>query len=109
MASFNGQSFRIRGNGTTFAAWDARELIVLRQPMAANQQFIVLGADVQRIAIVARVTQAELFALYDEVLQSGSLVLSFETHDAFLEKIDPAARVVSGVDQYEATLHLIRL
>lgn len=110
MASFNGCTFRIRGNGgTLIPAWDARELIVMRQPAAADQQVKTLGADVQRISLVCRMTQAELLALYDQVTIDGSLVLAFETHDAFLEKIDPVVLVTSRVDQYEATLGFIRL
>lgn len=109
MASFNGCSFRIRGDGTLFPAWDAREIIVLRQRAANDEQEKTLGADVQRIAIVAHLSQAELIALYDQTLEAGSLVLAFETHDAFLVNIDPVVLLTSRADRYEATLNMVRL
>jgi hypothetical protein len=108
--SFNGATFHFRGSGgRTFPTWDKKELITVkdRPNESAMQQDI--GEDIQRAALVIRCTKAELIALYDQVLQSGSLIFPWETHDAFLESMDSASLVVTGNDRYEATLHVIRL
>jgi hypothetical protein len=110
MASFNSATFDYRGNGgRTFSIWDATQQIAEKSRPNESSMLQDIGADVQRLAVVARCTKAELIALYDQVLSSGSLVLAWETHDAFLEGIDGAFLVVSGQDRYEATLHMIRL
>lgn len=109
-ASFNGEAFRYRGsNGVTFPIWDAKQQLALKDRPNESQVIQDIGADVQRLAVVARCTLVELGALYAQVLQSGSLVLGWETHDAFLESIDGASLVVTGQDVYEATLNMIRL
>lgn len=109
-ASFNSCAFRYRGSGgVTFPIWDAKQQLALKDRPNESQIIQDIGTDIQRLAVVARCTKAQLIALYDQVLESGSLVLAWETHNAFLETIDPASLVVSGQDVYEATLHMIRL
>lgn len=110
MASFNGHSFRYRGRGgVTFPIWDKKTLLNVKERPNAAPSITDTGADVQRLDVVVRCTKTQLLALYGDVLVSGSLVLAWETHNAFLERIDGAFQVVSGQDVYEATLHMIRL
>ncbi len=109
MASFAGHSFRYRGqNGATFPIWDKRMIAVTKERPNATPDMHDIGEDVQRLDVVIRCTKAQLTTLYGDVLTTGSLVLAWETHNAFLENIDGAFLVVSGQDVYEATLHLIR-
>lgn len=109
MASFNSHSFRYRGQGgVTFPIWDKRDMTNVKERPNAVPAVHSIGADVQRLDAVIRCTKAQLTALYGDVLVTGSLILAWETHNAFLESIDSAFLVVSGQDVYEATLHLIR-
>lgn len=67
-----------------------------------------VGMDVQRATIAIEVTNAQLVALYDKVLESGSLVMDWETTDALLESVGAVSRV--GMDDlYLTTLAVIRL
>lgn len=109
-ASFNGYTFKERGGGGTYPTWAKKELLSIKQ-LAGNNGYTVqsIGEDVQTLALVARCTQAELTALFDQVLESGSLVYGYETHDAILMSIDSAAEQLAGKDTYFATLNFVRL
>jgi hypothetical protein len=110
VASFAGHSFRYRGSGgRTFPIWDKKTIYNAKERPNADTTLTTIGMDVQRLAAAVRCTKAQLIVLYGDVLASGSLVLAWETHNAFLESIDNAFLVVTGQDVYEATLHFTRL
>jgi hypothetical protein len=98
-----------RGSGSTFAAWNAKQLNAVKQLASGDVTIQDIGADVQRVALVVKVTAAELSALGGAVLSSGSLVYGYETHDAFLEGIEGVSEILAGQDTYFATLNLVRL
>jgi hypothetical protein len=50
-----------------------------------------------------------LAALYDKVLESGSLVMNWETVSAYLDSISPPQQVGIGNDLFFAVLNFIRL
>lgn len=110
MASFAGINMGERGNGgSTFPVWTKKMLVAVKLRPNGTPVMQEIGMDVERLAFVARVTAAELVALYDQVLESGSLVFGWETHDAFLESIEGVSEVVANKDTYFATLNFIRL
>lgn len=110
MGSFNGVSFGERGNNAqTFPVWAKAMLLAVKprpnNPPAVNE----IGLDVQRLALVVRVTNAQLTDLYGQVHESGTLVFGYETCSAWLDSIDPPEEISVGRDIYFATLNLIRL
>lgn len=108
-ASFNGHSFRFRGNGgRTFPIWDKGTIFNIKDRPGVDPSVTDIGMDVQRASLTVRCTKAQLIVLYGDVLQSGSLVIPWETTNAFLENIDGAFLVVTGQDVYEAVLYMIR-
>ena len=110
MGSFDSASFAERGNGgQSFPVWNKKTILSIK-PLPNGTPFLQdIGMDVQRLALVVKVSGAELSALYDKVFASGSLVYGWETHDAFLESIDGVVEVKGGADVYFATLNLVRL
>jgi hypothetical protein len=109
MASFNGATFGERGTGSEFPIWDAKEILVVKERPNEAPVLQSQGEDVQRLALVVKATGVQLSALYDQVLESGSLVYGWETHNAFLESISDVSEQLAGHDVYFATLNLIRL
>lgn len=108
MGSFAAQTFR-EGKAPSFNLWDKKYLLAIKDRPNSEPDIREIGMDVQRAAIVVRVTAAQLTALFDQVLESGSLVLGWETVNAFLESITGVQEIGAGKDTYFATLNVIRL
>jgi len=111
MGSFNGQTFSERGQGaSTFPLWPAQSLITEKdRPAGALAIVQGVGADVERFGLVVRVSKAELLALYDEVLQDGTLIYGWESCSALLCGVKDASEQGADQDVYFATLDVIRL
>lgn len=112
MGSFNTTcTFKEYGSGPggPYLAPPASTAIVETDLPTATAIVRALGAEVPRFALGVKVTQAELIALYDAVLDEGSLVYGYETCDALLAGISSAEEVGAGDDVYIATLDVIRL
>lgn len=109
MASFAGASFLEATTGDSYATWGSSFLFAIKQLPASNTPVVQqIGADVQRATLAILVTRTELVALYDQVLESGSLIMDWETNNAFLESVGAVARV-GFEDLYQTSLNLIRL
>lgn len=110
MASFAGITIRERpADGEGYATWDKR-MILSTKVLPNNAPVITqIGLDVQKLALAVQVTGAQLASLYAEVLESGSLVMDWETHDAFLESISTPQQIGVGNDLFLAVLNFIRL
>jgi hypothetical protein len=111
MGSFRSHTFGEYGEGAggPYGAWPAGAGAVEKDRPADTSIVQLIGADVPRFNLVVRVTKAELQALYDDVLETGSLVFGYETTDALLCAIPEAAEQGAGQDVYLATLDVIRL
>lgn len=109
MASFDSAQFKEAPAGDGYPAWNARMLGVVK-PLPAGYAPVwkEIGEDVQRASVAAQVTRAELTALYDKVLETGSLVMDWGTSSAFLENVGAPSRV--GLeDLWLVTLDFVRL
>ena len=84
-------------------------LTLTRQRVGDEADVSHIGLDVQKATIAGLVTAAELGALYDQVGESGSLIMDWETHTAVLESIDPPVRAEVGGDLFTIAMHFIRL
>lgn len=109
MASFDGATFLELQQGDGFPSWDARMLVLDRQPANESATTAHIGLDVQKANIAGLVTASELAALYTKLGESGSLVTHWETHDAYLDGIDPPMQFEPGGDQIAIVMHFIRL
>ncbi len=108
MASFNGCHFLETPSGDGYPAYPTSDIFALKERPNDAPVAQEIGADVQRATVGALVTGAELTALYDQVLESGSLVMDWETHNAFLAGVGETSRV-GMEDLYETSLDVIRL
>jgi hypothetical protein len=109
VASFAGITIRERPNGDGYPTWDKRDILAIKPRPNDDPIIQEIGMDVQRLALAVELTGAQLASLYDQVLESGSLVMNWETHNAFLESISPPQRIGVGNDLYLAVLNLVRL
>jgi hypothetical protein len=109
MASFSGATFLESRQSDGYPTWDKIDLLIIRARANDDPVIAVNGMDVQRVTVAAQCTAAELTALYDLVLESGSLVFDYETHTAFLESMGAAQQIGIGNDIYLTTLSFIRL
>lgn len=111
MGSFAGNTFKEYGSspGGPYLAPPASTAVVETDLPTATAIVQALGAEVPRFQLGVKVTQAELIALYDAYLDTGSLVYGYETADVLLCGIPSAEEVGAGKDVYIATLDVIRL
>lgn len=109
MGSFDGATFKERGrNAQTWPLWGKAGIAVIKKiPGGPKNVIQKLTIDMPRLDLVVRVTAAELAALYGKVGVEGSLVFSYETCTARLERMD-GEEVGAGNDRYFVTLHLLR-
>ena len=109
MSSFDGVTIGERGSGgQSFPIWQKRGLAVVKHIPGGDVNVIqVIGFDLPRMSMPARVTAAQLTALYGKVGVSGSLVFSYETTTALLESIE-GEEISAGKDTYMVTLTFVR-
>ena len=109
MSSFDGVTIAERGAGAAnFPIWQKRGLAVIKKIPGGDVNVIqTIGVDLPRLAMPARVTAAQLTALYGKVGVSGSLVFSYETTTALLESIE-GEEISAGKDTYMVTLTFVR-
>jgi hypothetical protein len=110
MASFASCSFyESPSDGTGYPSWNKAMILAVKPRPNDDPVIQEIGEDVQRAAIAITCTAAQLSALQDKVLESGSLVMNWETVNAFLDSISPPQMVGIGNDLFFATLNFIRL
>jgi hypothetical protein len=110
VSSFNGCTFKERGQMPTYPLWPAQSIISEKDRPAGRLAIIQeIGADIERFGLVVRVSKAELLALYDQVLNEGTLIFSYETCTALLCGVTDASEQGAASDKYFATLDLIKL
>lgn len=109
MGSFSGHTFKEFGQGGVYAAPPADGGAVDKDLPTNVSITQAIGAGAPRFNLVVRVSKAELIALYDAVLDDGSLVYGYETVNALLCGVTDAAEQGAGHDVYLATLDVIRL
>lgn len=111
MGSFAGNTFAEYGQspGGPYLAPPASAATVETDLPTGTAIVRSLGAEVPRFSLGVKVTKAELLALYDAYLDTGSLVYGYETADVLLAGIPSAEEVGAGQDVYIATLDVIRL
>ena len=110
MASFNGATFYERGTGDrSYPTWDATMLLAIKPRPNEDSVIQEIGADVQKLALGVQVTAAELAALYDQLHESGTLIMNWETCTAFLSSISPGQQIGIGNDLYLSGLNFIFL
>ena len=108
--SFDGATFLEAAQGEGYPTWNKRDILVVKPLPAGNTPVVQeIGMDVQRLALAVIVSGTELTALYDKVLESGTLIIDWESHSAFLESIGGVTRTSVGSDLYQTTLNFIRL
>ncbi len=108
MGSFNGHTFKEYGQGQYIAPPAAGGAVEKDRPTELST-LQAIGADVARFDLPVRVSKTQLLALYDAVLEDGSLVYGYETVNALLCGVTDAAEQGAGHDIYVATLDVIRL
>ena len=110
MASFGGATFLERGTGDrAYPTWDATMLLAIKPRPNEDPVIQEIGADVQKLALGVQVTGAELAALYDQLHESGTLIMDWETCTAFLSSISPGQQIGIGDDLYLSVLNFIFL
>lgn len=107
MASFDGASF-LESSQDGYPSYPKADIFNLKDRPNELPAVHEVGMDVQRATIAILVTGAQLAALYAKHLDSGSLVMDWETNDAFLAGIGETNRV-GMEDLYESSLDVIRL
>lgn len=109
MGSFSSITFQERGSGTTFPIWGKAGIAIIKKIPGGNLNIIQkIGLDMPRLALVVRVTAAQLASLRGVVGDTASLVFGYETTTAQLESITDAQEVSAGRDTYFVTLNLLR-
>lgn len=109
MASFAGITIRERPAGEGYPTWNKAMLLAIKPRPNDDPVIQEVGEDVQKLALAVEVTGAQLASLYDQVLESGSLVMDWETVNAFLESVSPPQQIGIGNDLFLAVLNLVRL
>jgi hypothetical protein len=109
MASFDGATFYESPSGDGYPSWNKAMILAIKPRPNDDPVIQEVGEDIQRAAIGATCTAAQLAALYDKVLESGSLVMNWETVSAYLDSISPPQQVGIGNDLFFAVLNFIRL
>lgn len=108
MASFSSASFLEQNQGEGYPSWSKADLFVNKQAAGEAPTLKEVGMDIQKAGISALVTNAELIALWDLVLEDGTLIINWESHNALLVEVSQAVR--QGMDDlFETTLSFIRL
>lgn len=108
MASFGGASFLEASQGEGYPSYATANVFNIKDRAGLVPWIRDLGSDIERATIAILVTGAELSALYAQHLNSGSLVMDWETHNAFLAGVGDTNRV-GMQDLYESSLDVIRL
>jgi hypothetical protein len=110
--SFDGTNFiGERGAGASaFPVWGkAGSIVIKRVPLGNKNVIQKIAVGLPRLALVVKVTAAQLAALRGKIGVEGTLVFGYESATARLESITGAAEQSAGHDVYFATLNLIRL
>jgi hypothetical protein len=112
--SFDGTSTlgeRGRGPGGPYPVWAITGNVVIKKIPGGDKTVVqIIGQKLPRLALIVKVTAAQLAALRTkaEAGTTGTLVFSFETATATLINVTDIQEQGAGHDVYFATLHLIR-
>jgi hypothetical protein len=107
--SFDSAAFLELASDGVYAGWSKTGSVVFKKIPGGDDTVIQkTGTGLPRLTMQALMTAAQLSAMYGKVGSSATLIFSYETCTARLEKIDGAQSIGIDNDIYTANLSFIR-
>ena len=109
MASFASATFDELSNDHEYAVWSKQGIAVIKKIPGGDKNVIQkIAVDLPRMTMPIKGTAAQITALYGKVGDSGTLIFSYETCTARLERMEPPQSIGIGNDLYASALSFIR-